>query len=150
MFQTGQERMVLRHSRVVKRECPNVCDPGPTLGAFQPLHHSGFVRDYVHTQLQGSKVVQRNVPFRIFQKHENNPVLLVIAISSTDSTGGVWHWSVCDSRLVRLSMFLMLCGVFQRCVLSRFFLLCPDLVTSRLLFDVVAARAVALLVGGAL
>lgn len=25
-----------------KRECPNVCDPGPTLGASQPLHHTCF------------------------------------------------------------------------------------------------------------
>lgn len=73
-----------------------------------------------------------------------------MAIFCIDTAEGLWRWSECDSSLVRLSVFLILDGVFQKCDLSWFILLCPGLVSSGLLFDVVAARAVALLVGGAL
>lgn len=63
------------------RENAQTCDPG-------------FVSDYVHTQLQGKKTVQRDVPFRIFQKHESDPLLLVIGISCTDRrpVALVWVW----------------------------------------------------------
>lgn len=124
-----------------------MCDPGPILGAFQPVNHKGFVSDYVHTQLQGLE----NCSLQDFSEDwRRSPLVLLIVIPCNDSKEGPWNWSECDSRLVSISTFLILAGVFQRHVLIRFVLLCPDLVTSGLLFDVVAAWAVALLVGRAL
>lgn len=85
-----------------------------------------------------------------FRRMKMTPLLLLSGISCTDSNKGLWHWSECDSRLVWLPTFPILPGVFQKKVPTQFVLLCPDVVTSGLLFDVVAAGAVALLVGGAL
>lgn len=66
-------------TRVVQKRMPKHLWTRLCLAAFQPFNHTGFVSDYVHTQLQGWKLVQKDVPFRIFQKHEIDPLLLFIA-----------------------------------------------------------------------
>lgn len=82
-----------------------------------------------------------------FQKYETAPSSLNCYLLYWLNRRPVALVYECDSRLAWLHVAV---AYWAGCVLSHFVLVCPNPVTSGLLFDVVAARAIAFLVRGAL